>query len=75
MASLSITDIRARFPALSQRQVFMDNAGGSQVLGSVIDSITAYLRTTNVQLGASYPVAQQSTSKFSVGHEAGAKYV
>jgi selenocysteine lyase/cysteine desulfurase len=74
-APLDISAIRASFPALAQKQVFMDNAGGSQVLGTVIDSIATYLRTTNVQLGASYPVSQQSTSKFGVGHEAGAKYI
>ncbi|ETN42934.1 cysteine desulfurase [Cyphellophora europaea CBS 101466] len=74
-AGFDIDAIRAQFPALAQKQVFMDNAGGSQVLGSVIDSIATYLRTTNVQLGASYPVSQQSTSKFSAGHVAGAKYI
>lgn len=53
----------------------MDNAGGAQVLKSVIDSMTKYLMTSNVQLGASYPVSQKSTSLFSEGHNAGAKYV
>lgn len=70
-----VSAVRPQFPALDQKQVFMDNAGGSQVLGSVIDSINTYLKTTNVQLGASYPVSQQSTSKFTGGHEAGAQYI
>ena len=70
-----VAAIRAQFPALSQKQVYMDNAGGAQVLKSVIDSITKYLSTNNVQLGASYPVSQKSTSLFSEGHEAGAKYI
>ncbi len=73
--TLDVEAIRAQFPALSQKQVYMDNAGGAQVLGSVINSITKYLSTNNVQLGASYPVSQKSTSLFSEGHEAGAKYV
>ncbi len=29
---------RAKFPALNQKQIYLDNAGGSQVLGTVIDS-------------------------------------
>jgi hypothetical protein len=29
---------RANFPALKRDQVYLDNAGGSQTLGSVIDS-------------------------------------
>ncbi|KAK5051496.1 hypothetical protein LTR84_003148 [Exophiala bonariae] len=67
--------IRAQFPALDQKQVFMDNAGGAQVLQSVITAITDYLTKTNVQLGASYPVSQTSTSKFDDGYKAAAKYV
>jgi selenocysteine lyase/cysteine desulfurase len=33
-----ITKARVRFPALQQDQVFLDNAGGSQALGDVIES-------------------------------------
>lgn len=46
--------IRPAFPALAGDTVFMDNAGGSQVLGRVVDRIADYLLTSNVQLGASY---------------------
>jgi cysteine desulfurase family protein (TIGR01976 family) len=73
--SFDITAVRAQFPALNQKQVFMDNAGGSQVLESVITSISDYFRKTNVQLGASYPISQVSTNKFNEGHIAGAKYI
>ena len=38
MSSFDITTTRDRFPALNQPQVFFDNAGGSQTLGTVIDS-------------------------------------
>jgi cysteine desulfurase family protein (TIGR01976 family) len=74
-STLDVASIRSQFPALAQEQVYMDNAGGAQVLKSVIDSITTYLTTNNVQLGASYPVSQKSTSRFSAGHDAGAKYI
>jgi cysteine desulfurase family protein (TIGR01976 family) len=67
--------IRSRFPALAQKQVFMDNAGGAQVLQTVIDSITRYLSNNNVQLGASYAVSKTSTSRFQDGIAAGAKYI
>jgi hypothetical protein len=33
-----ISKAREHFPALKQDQVFLDNAGGSQALGDVIDS-------------------------------------
>jgi selenocysteine lyase/cysteine desulfurase len=52
--TFDVAAARERFPALKQDQVFLDNAGGSQTLGDVIDSITQYLSKTNVQLGASY---------------------
>lgn len=74
-AAFDAQAIRAQFPALDQAQVFMDNAGGAQVLQSVITAITDYLTKTNVQLGASYPVSQTSTSKFDNGYTAAAKYV
>ncbi|EXJ68357.1 uncharacterized protein A1O5_08149 [Cladophialophora psammophila CBS 110553] len=73
--SFDVAAIRRQFPALAQDQVFMDNAGGAQVLQSVITSISDYLSRHNVQLGASYPVSQISTTKFNEGHIAGAKYI
>lgn len=45
------------------------------MLKTVIDSISTYLSTNNVQLGASYPIAQASTALFSAGHAAGAAYI
>lgn len=54
---------RDRFPALQNTdQVYFDNAGGSQTLGTVIDSIRDYLSNNNVQLGASYAIGQKSTA-------------
>ncbi|MFS9605504.1 aminotransferase class V-fold PLP-dependent enzyme, partial [Klebsiella pneumoniae] len=40
--------------------VFLDNAGGSQVLGRVADRVRDYLLHDNVQLGASYRASQQA---------------
>ncbi|TVY15968.1 Nonribosomal peptide synthetase fmpE [Lachnellula arida] len=75
MSSFDIASARESFPALQQSQVFFDNAGGSQTLGTVIDSICNYLSKTNVQLGASYAVGQKSTALYSAGFEAAAKYI
>ncbi|KAF4302448.1 Aminotransferase class V/Cysteine desulfurase [Botryosphaeria dothidea] len=74
-STFDIPNARSKFPALNQKQVFFDNAGGSQVLGDVIKSITDYLSTNNVQLGASYPVGAASTKHFSDGLVAGAQYI
>jgi cysteine desulfurase family protein (TIGR01976 family) len=74
-ATFDISKARERFPALKQDQVFLDNAGGSQTLGDVIDSITQYLTKTNVQLGASYHTGTASTTKYEEGYQAAAKYI
>ncbi|KAJ5764633.1 hypothetical protein N7533_003314 [Penicillium manginii] len=74
-ATYDVEAARAQFPALQQEQVFMDNAGGSQVLGSVVDSIRSYLINTNVQLGATYKISQASTAGFSNGYKSAASFI
>ncbi|EAT83032.2 hypothetical protein SNOG_09767 [Parastagonospora nodorum SN15] len=66
-----ISKAREHFPALQQDQVYLDNAGGSQALGEVIQ----YLSKTNVQLGASYHTGSQSNTKYEDGYQAAAKYL
>ncbi|KAL7628700.1 hypothetical protein AAE478_000215 [Parahypoxylon ruwenzoriense] len=76
MANFDVEAARAQFPALQQvDQVFLDNAGGSQTLGTVIESIRDYLTKTNVQLGASYATGKLSTQRYNAGLEAGAKFL
>ncbi len=56
--SLNIDQVRQYFPALAGKWVFFDNAGGSQTLKTVVDRVSEFLLTSNVQLGASYGVSQ-----------------
>lgn len=67
--------LRAAFPSLDQDQVFLDNAGGSQTLRTVITSISDYFSKYNVQLDASYAVGQQATATFDRAHEICAQYI
>jgi cysteine desulfurase family protein (TIGR01976 family) len=60
---LDLTSIRAEFPALSNDCVYLDNAGGSQVLRRVADRVADYLLTSSVQLGASYAQSQEAGRK------------
>ena len=55
---LNIDKVRPYFPALAGDWTFFDNAGGSQTLKKVVDRISEFLLTTDVQLGASYAVSQ-----------------
>lgn len=56
--TLQIDFVREQFPALSGDWTFFDNAGGSQTLKRVVDRISEFLLTSDVQLGASYGVSQ-----------------
>jgi selenocysteine lyase/cysteine desulfurase len=48
---LDLAFVRSQFPSLAGACVYLDNAGGSQVLKRVADRISDYLLTTNVQQG------------------------
>ncbi len=60
---LDLEFVRAQFPALESGWIYLDNAGGSQVLSAVTDRITDYLLNTNVQHGASYALSAESTAR------------
>jgi cysteine desulfurase family protein (TIGR01976 family) len=72
---LDLSWVRRQFPALASDFSFMDNAGGSQTLGRVVDRIADYLRTTNVQLGASYEVSRIAQERVDEATRAIAAYV
>lgn len=55
------TRIRAAFPALADDLVFLENAGGSQVPGVVVDAIRDYMLRSYVQLGAGYERSRRAT--------------
>ena len=61
--------VRSFFPALQDEFIFMDNAGGSQILQPVIDKVQEYWIRSNVQHGASYSIAQEAMSRVANGKE------
>jgi cysteine desulfurase family protein (TIGR01976 family) len=67
--------VRSAFPALASGFVYLDNAGGSQTLGTVADRIRDYLLTTNVQLGASYEVSAHAGERVRAAVDATARYM
>ncbi|HYW18668.1 MAG TPA: cysteine desulfurase-like protein [Nodularia sp. (in: cyanobacteria)] len=66
---LNIDKVRSYFPALAGNWTFFDNAGGSQTLKTVVDRISEFLLTTNVQLGASYQVSQLAGERVALANE------
>lgn len=73
--SLNIEHIRSQFPSLKSDWAFMDNAGGSQVPKIVVDRISEYLLSDNVQLGASYAPSRRAKDKVDEGRDAVATLV
>ncbi|KAJ5437773.1 uncharacterized protein N7458_008771 [Penicillium daleae] len=74
-STVDVAAARAAFPALQGEQIYMDNAGGSQVLGTVADSIRSYLLNTNVQLGATYETSKTSTATFENAYKVAAGFI
>lgn len=54
MNTLDMDYVRSQFPMLADGYAYLDNAGGSAVLGRVADRVRDYLLASSVQLGASY---------------------
>jgi cysteine desulfurase family protein (TIGR01976 family) len=75
MNALDIDAIRAEFPALAGDTVFLDNAGGSQVLARVADRVRDYLLNSSVQLGASYAASQSAGEKVLTARRAVAELI
>lgn len=61
--TLDMDFVRSQFPALDDGWAYFDNAGGSQVLRSVADRVSAYLLTTSVQTGATYRPSVQASER------------
>jgi cysteine desulfurase family protein (TIGR01976 family) len=67
--SPSLDAVRAQFPALAQDFAFLENAGGSQVPGCVIDAIARFMAESYVQTGAGYHASDRATETFHAAHE------
>lgn len=72
---IDIKYVRKQFPALKNKFVFMDNAGGSQTLGTVMNRVTDYLTNYDVQLGASYEVSANAGKVLKDAHQVIAEFI
>jgi cysteine desulfurase family protein (TIGR01976 family) len=52
--------VRGQFPSLAHDRVYLDNPGGTQVHGSVIEAIELYYRDQNANLGGAFATSQAS---------------
>ncbi|MBI3714961.1 MAG: cysteine desulfurase-like protein [Betaproteobacteria bacterium] len=75
MTPLNLDWVRAQFPALADDCVYLDNAGGSQVLRRVADRVRDYMLGSSVQLGASYAQSAAATEKVLAARRAVAELI
>lgn len=73
--ALDLARVRQQFPALAGDWAFFDNAGGSQILKTVVDRTSDFLLTSNVQLGASYETSRRATERVDEARRRFAHYV
>ena len=67
LCTMDVDFARGHFPALAEPVIYMDNAGGAQVLRSVADRLSEFLLGSNVQLGASYGKSQLAAQRVQKG--------
>ncbi|MEH2066816.1 MAG: cysteine desulfurase-like protein [Nostoc sp.] len=72
---LNLDKVRQYFPALAGKWTFFDNAGGSQTLKKVVDRISEFLLTSDVQLGASYGVSQLAGERLALATRGMATFI
>lgn len=70
MQKLDQAFIRDAFPALGKGQVFLDNAGGSQIARHTVERMTKFLYTSNAQLGATYAASAEAGDRVHQGRAA-----
>lgn len=61
--------IRARFPALAEDTIYLENAGGSQVPVDVANRMRDYMLRSYVQLDASYELSRRCTQTVAAARE------
>ncbi|MBN3942689.1 cysteine desulfurase-like protein [Nostoc sp. NMS9] len=72
---LNLDKVREYFPALAGEWTFFDNAGGSQTLKKVVDRISQFLLSSDVQLGASYTISQLAGERLALATKGMATFI
>jgi selenocysteine lyase/cysteine desulfurase len=58
--TFDVAATRAGFPSLTPGRIHLDNPGGTQVHGSVIDAVTEYYHRFNANLGGPFETSLES---------------
>lgn len=67
--------IRNYFPSLSPDEILFENAGGTQVPGTVIERTAEFYRKTNVQPGYPYQKSKNSSRILEEAHKTAGRFI
>ncbi len=73
--ALDVDAVRARFSALDTPIALLDAPGGTQCPDSVVDAISAYLRTSNANLGGAFANSRHSDELIGHARQAAAAFL
>jgi cysteine desulfurase family protein (TIGR01976 family) len=74
-STIDVAAVRAGFPAIDDRRVFLDNPGGTQAHRSVYDAIEGYYRDMNANLGGPFPTSRASDAMLEDARAAAAEFL
>ncbi len=74
-AAFDVAAVRDRFPALGGGTAFLDGPGGTQVPGSVIEAVAAYLREANANVGGPFATSVATEALVAEAHSAAARFL
>ena len=75
VVALDVAAVRRRFSALQRELAFFDGPGGTQVPDEVTDSIAAYLRESNANVGGDFETSRRSDALVTDARLAGAGFL
>jgi cysteine desulfurase family protein (TIGR01976 family) len=72
---ISISDVRAQFPALQRPVIFLDNPGGTQVARTCLERVQRYLVETNANHGGEFATSRASDATVDAARSAMADFL
>src|SRR4029078_6547447 len=73
-STIDIAAVRAGFPSIDGRRVFLDNHGGTQAHRSVYEAVEAYYRDANANLGGPFETSRRSDAMLEEARTVGGEF-
>jgi cysteine desulfurase family protein (TIGR01976 family) len=73
--TLDVAALRGGFPSLVPGRIYLDNPGGTQTHGSVVEAVSEYYRRYNANLGGPFETSVESDRVLAEAREAAAGFL